>query len=94
MKVNRSNIRIKANPNRVIINFLDLGINTSNTSRVNRLIDSILSIPENELNQLYKNIINNFEFRHRSFERYLKINFNKIQSQLPIIPKFQKSEVW
>jgi len=83
MKVKRSNIQIKANPNRVIINFLDLGINTNNTSRVNRLIDSILSIPENELNQLYKKIKKDFEFRHRNFEHYLKINFRKIQPELP-----------
>lgn len=83
MKVKRSNIQIKANPSRVIIRFLDLGINTNNTSRVNRLIDNILSIPENELNPLYKKVKLNFEFRHRNFEHYLKINFEKIQAEIP-----------
>ena len=83
MKVNRSNIQIKANPKRVIINFLDLGINTNNTSRLNRLIDSVLSIPENELHTLYEEIKNNFALRHRNFENCLKINFKKIQPELP-----------
>ncbi len=83
MKVKRSNIQIKANPNRVIINFLDLGVNANNTRRVNRLIDTILAIPENELNALYEEIKNHFEFRHRNFEHYLKINFKKIQPELP-----------
>jgi predicted GH43/DUF377 family glycosyl hydrolase len=83
MKVNRSNIQIKANPKRVIINFLDLGVNTNNIKRAKRLINSVLSIPENELNALYEDIKKNFEFRHRDFEHYLKINFNKIESELP-----------
>ncbi|MCK5677911.1 MAG: glycoside hydrolase family 130 protein, partial [Flavobacteriaceae bacterium] len=74
---------IKANPKRVIINFLDLGVNTNNTSRVNRLLDSILSIPENELYTIYENIKKNFEFRHRNFEYYLKLNFKKVQPELP-----------
>jgi len=82
MKVKRSNIQIKANPKRVIINFLDLGINTNNTSRVNRLIDSVLSIPENELETLYEEIKRNFAFRHRNFEYYLKLNFKKVQTGL------------
>ncbi len=83
MQVNRSNIQIKANPKRVIINFLDLGLNTNNITRVTRLINSILSIPESELNTLYKDITKNFEFRHRNFEHYLKLNFEKIQPKLP-----------
>ncbi len=83
MKIKRSNIQIKANPKRVIINFLDLGVNTNNTSRINRLLDSILSIPENELYTIYEDIKKNFEFRHRNFEYYLKLNFKKVQPKLP-----------
>ena len=83
MQVKRSNIQIKANPNKVIINFLDLGVNTNNTSRLNRLIDSVLTIPEDELPTIYEEIKNNFAFRHRNFEHYLKINFNKIAYELP-----------
>ncbi len=83
MQVKRSNIKIKADPKKVIINFLDLGINTNNTSRVNRLIESVLSIPENELSEIYDGIKKNFAFRHRNFEHYLKINFKKIQAKLP-----------
>ncbi len=79
MQVNRSNIQIKANPKRVIINFLDLGVNTNNTSRVNRLLNSVLSIPENKLYTIYEEIKMNFEFRHRNFEHYVKINFRKVQ---------------
>ena len=83
MKINRSNIKIKANPKRVIINFLDLGVNTNNTSRVNRLIESVLSISENELNEIYREIKKEFAFRHRKFEHYLENNYRKIQSELP-----------
>jgi len=83
MRVNRSNIQIKANPKRVIINYLDLGVNTNNIKRAKRLIDSVLCIPENELNALYDEIKKNFESRHRNFEQYIKINFKKIQPELP-----------
>ena len=83
MQINRSNIQIKANPNRVIINFLDLGVNTNNTSRVNRLIDIVLAIPENEIDGIYEEIKNNFASRHRSFEHYLKKNFKIVQPELP-----------
>jgi predicted GH43/DUF377 family glycosyl hydrolase len=83
MRVNRSNIQIKANPKRVIINFLDLAINTNNTGRANRLLDSVLSIPEDELKELYKEIKKNFDSRHRNFEHYLKINFKKMQAIIP-----------
>lgn len=91
MKINRSNIKIKANPKRVIINFLDLGINTNNTSRVNRLIESVLSISENELNDIYKEIKKEFAFRHRKFEYYLKKNYRKIQPELS--SNFEISEI-
>ncbi len=83
MQINRSNIQIKANPNRVIINFLDLGVNTNNTSRVNRLIDTVLAIPEKELNGIYEEIKNNFASRHSNFEHYLKKNFKIVQTELP-----------
>ena len=78
MKINRSDIQITANPKRVIINFLDLGINTNNTRRVRRLINNILSIPENELKSLYEDIKKNFDFRHQNFEHYLRLNFKSI----------------
>jgi predicted GH43/DUF377 family glycosyl hydrolase len=84
MQVNRSNIQIKANPKRVIINFLDLGVNTNNVKRADRLIDSVMTIPENELSALYEEVKSNFKFRHRSFEHYLKTNFKKIK---PILPR-------
>ncbi|MCF6224672.1 MAG: glycoside hydrolase family 130 protein [Flavobacteriaceae bacterium] len=83
MKVNRSNTQIKANSKRVIINYLDLGANTNNTSRANRLIDSVLSIPEKDLNVVYEEVKNNFKFRHRNFEHHLKLNFKKVEHILP-----------
>ena len=52
----------------LIINFLDLGINTNNVKRAKRLIDSILSIPENELNALYEEIKKNFFYVFRASE--------------------------
>ncbi|MGB5463003.1 MAG: hypothetical protein WBM92_06525, partial [Aureibaculum sp.] len=83
MRVNRSKIQIQANPKRVIINFLDLAINTNNTGRGNRLLDSVLSIPEDELIDLYEEIKKNFESRHRNFKHYLEINFKKMQVIIP-----------
>jgi len=83
MKVNRSNIQIKADPKRVIINFLDLGVNTNNIKRANRLIESVLSIPEKKLNAVYEEVKNNFKFRHRNFEHHLKLNFKKVEHILP-----------
>lgn len=83
MQVKRSHIRLKANPNRVIINFLDLVVNTNNTSRVSRLIDTVLAIPEDELKALYEEIKSDFAFRHRNFEHYLRINFERTKPELP-----------
>ena len=83
MQIKRSNIQLKANDKRVIINFLDLAINTNNTSRVNRLIDTVLAIPENELNGIYEEIKKSFASRHRNFEHYLKKNFKIVQPELP-----------
>jgi len=83
MQIKRSNIQLKANDKRVIINFLDLAINTNNTSRVNRLIDTVLAIPENELNGIYDEIKKSFASRHRNFEHYLKKNFKIVQPELP-----------
>ncbi len=83
MQIKRSNIQLKANDKRVIINFLDLAINTNNTNRVNRLIDTVLAIPENELNGIYDEIKKSFASRHRNFEHYLKKNFKIVQQELP-----------
>ena len=87
MIVKRSNIQIKANPKKVIINFLDLGLNTNNTGRLHRLIDTVLAIPEDELPSLYSEIKYSFSFRHRNFEYYLKLNFKKVQ---PVLPRDQE----
>ncbi|HHC80251.1 MAG TPA: glycosidase [Flavobacteriia bacterium] len=80
MKVNRSTIRIKANPKRVILKYLNLGINKYNSKRAIRLMDAILSIPESELNALYQDIHKNFAFRHRNFERTILLNFKKVEA--------------
>ena len=82
MKVRRSNIQIKANPKRVILNFLKLGL-TNNSGRGLRLINTVLSIPEDELSSLYEEIEKSFGARHRKFENYIENSFNKISAAIP-----------
>ena len=82
MKVRRSNIQIKANPKRVILNFLKLGL-TNNSGRGLRLINTVLSIPEEELSPLFEEIKTSFGARHRKFDNYIENSFKKISSSIP-----------
>ena len=82
LTVKRSDVQIKANPKRVIINYLCLGINQL-SERIQRLISDLISIPEEEVDNLYDEVKKNFEFRHRNFEYYVKKNFDKIQAGIP-----------
>lgn len=82
MKINRSNIQIKANPKRVILNFLQLGL-TNNSGRGHRLIGAVLSIPEAALDPLYREIRKEFASRHRNFDNYIDDNFEKVRSAIP-----------
>lgn len=82
MRINRSNIQIKANPKRVILNYFKLGPN-HNSKKIKHLITRILSISEQDIIQLYEEIKKEFEFRHRNFERTLEKNFKIIQSAIP-----------
>ena len=82
MRVNRSNIQIKANPNRVILNFFKLGIDYK-SKRIQLLITRVMSISEQEINKLYVEIKNEFSFHHRNFELSLEKNFKIIQPAIP-----------
>ncbi len=83
MKVNRLDIQIKANPKRVILNYLKLGVDY-NSNRIQRLTSQILSFSEEEIDELYEEIYNNFSSRHHNFEYYIEKNFKKIE---PVIPQ-------
>ncbi len=82
MKINRSNVQIKANPNRVILNYFKFG-DDHNSEKIQHLISRVISIPDQEINQLYVGIKKEFAFRHRNFEHILEKNFKIIQPAIP-----------
>ncbi len=89
MRVKRLNIQLKANPDRVILNYFKLG-DDSNSIRVQQLIARIIATPEEEINTLYAEIETKFSPRHRNFERSLEKNFKIIQPAIPAEMVFSK----
>ena len=85
MKVRRSDTRINANPERVILNFLQFGVNHS-SGRRKRIITRVMSMTEVEVDKVYKEILSEFGHRHRKFEHYIENSFNKILAMEPKNP--------
>lgn len=80
-----SNVTIKrkrqifvCDPSRVIAKYLNLG----NESREKRIIERILSIPEDECHSLIDSVLEEFAGRHRDIKGILLSNFNKVKSHI------------
>jgi predicted GH43/DUF377 family glycosyl hydrolase len=75
--VYRSKIKLKANPNKVILQFFDL-----DDIRSKNIIDRILFLDKNSTNKVLNKVINDFNKRHRFFEETLNSNFKKIEKYI------------
>jgi predicted GH43/DUF377 family glycosyl hydrolase len=90
MQVKRSDIQLYADPKRVIINFLNLGVVTSSV-RVRGLIDRVLAIPEQRVEELLKNIKLDFAHRHHFFEDFITHHAEQIKAGVPNFETLSKN---
>lgn len=79
MKVTRLKIRLKANPKRLILRYLEI----KNEFRIKRIVGKILSLTENEVEKLLSAIQAEFGHRHQRFNKILMNNFKKIKQHIP-----------
>ncbi len=82
MQIKRSDIRIKADVKKVILNYLNLG-KPGASKRIAALVNRILALSEEEVDRLYRDIKKEFAHRHLKFEYYLKAHFERIQAVIP-----------
>ena len=71
MKVNKSNIRLYANPKAVIAQYLHL----PGKDRVHHIIERVSVLPERQVDQLIEQVMRDFGNRHRDIEKLLFSHF-------------------
>ncbi|MFC2134704.1 glycoside hydrolase family 130 protein [Bacteroidota bacterium] len=79
MKVTRLKTKLKANPKRVILRYMVI----KNELRIIRIINTVLLLPENEVEELLLKTRTEFKNRHQGFNKILINNFKKIEKHLP-----------
>lgn len=82
MQVQRSDIQLYADPKRVIINFLNLGIVTD-SKRAQALIDRVLAIPEEKIASHLGQVKTAFNHRHHFFEAFLLHHAELVKAGVP-----------
>ena len=87
MEIKRLNIKLKANPKRVILRYLEL----SDETRIKRIISDVLSLSEDRIDKLLGDTKTEFKNRHYNLNRMLMSNFNKIKKHLPAGSNLTKS---
>lgn len=89
MKVLRDNIKLSANPKRVILKFFNPG----NIQRITNIIERAKSLSEDISDKLLEDIISRFSWRHKKYTEILTQNFNKVEKILSTridVPEKQK----
>jgi predicted GH43/DUF377 family glycosyl hydrolase len=84
MKINRTPIKIFADPSRVILR--NLGLPGKN--RVENIIRRISILTDDEVRQQLEENYNLFKHRHRDFQASLLQNFEKVQNDYPDVARF------
>ena len=79
VNVNRLNIKIKANPKRVIPLFLHL----NGKYRIDHIISKVLELDEKKAEETLNQIFIEFESRHYKFKENIAANYNKIEQYVP-----------
>ncbi|MFC2084658.1 glycoside hydrolase family 130 protein [Bacteroidota bacterium] len=80
MKVTRSDIRLKANPRRVIPMYFQLG----NVDRVKRVVNRIMTLSDIDIVEQLESVFEKFEHRHKNFSRVLIDNFYRTEKLINI----------
>lgn len=79
INVNRLNIKIKANPERVIPLFLHL----NGKYRIDHIVSKVLELDEKKAEETLNQIFIEFENRHYKFKENIAANYNKIKQYVP-----------
>jgi predicted GH43/DUF377 family glycosyl hydrolase len=82
MPIKRSDIRIHANSKKVILLYLNLGVQEI-AARPGKLVRRILTLEEDEVKQLHHHVMTDFKHRHRHFDQFLESHYHHIQSLIP-----------
>lgn len=82
MQVQRSSVQLYADPERVILNFFNLGV-VSDSKRVQGLIHRVLAIPEEKLDNLLDEVKTAFNHRHHFFEAFLLHHADLVKAGVP-----------
>lgn len=77
MNIQRSDLRLTADPSKVILLFLDLG----NPLRYQHLVERFLQLSEAEREQLWQETKHDFAHRHRNYEERLLENLAKFEKR-------------
>ena len=71
--ITRSNLKLKADPNKVILRFFNLS-----EKRTKNVIERVLSLEEKEIGNILNNAYAEFKHRHRFFEETLLAHYKKV----------------
>lgn len=82
MIINRSDIRIKADVKKVIVNYLDLGL-PGQSKRVGLMVNRVLALPEEEVTRLYEDVLREFRNRHLDLTWFFNAHYQKISEVIP-----------
>jgi len=80
MNINRLSVKIKNNPSKVILQYLDLG----RKDRFERILNGIYNFSEDEAERLLSETLSEFENRHKNFRELLSQNFNRLENQVNV----------
>lgn len=84
--IRRTNIRIQASPNRVVLRFLNFG----SADRFQSVIDYVLQLDEHAAAEQVQEILNEFEGRHLDLKAAFIAHFNRLITYVPESPSLEK----
>lgn len=82
MEITRSDIRIKADPKRVIAKYLNFGPPLTD-NRVGRIVRDVVSLEKDKVEQLLSDVKNEFGNRHRNLDSIFLEHFNNVEDVVP-----------
>ncbi len=78
--INRTSIRIEADPKRVIPLFLDL----SGKERIEHIVSKVFSLDDNEAEKLLTDVLDEFRGRHNKFKQIILKHFQNIETEIDL----------
>ncbi|KAA3641171.1 MAG: glycosidase, partial [Bacteroidetes bacterium] len=90
MEIKRSDIKIKADPKRVIAKYLDFGPPLED-NRVGRLVRDVVSLEEDSVERLLSEVKSEFGNRHRHMDSIFLEHFQHVESLVPQMVSLSKN---